>query len=97
MKKMLTLLVAASFALGTTSFAAAAPEKPKKKRDPAAVFKKLDANADGKLSVEEFVGKREGQKKEAAEKRFKRLDKDGDGSLTLAEFTAKPKKKKKDK
>ena len=54
-------------------------------------FKKLDANSDGKLSKEEFVGKRKGDKATKAEEMFKKRDKNGDGSLDLAEFTGKAK------
>jgi len=61
-----------------------AAEAPKP--DAAAIFKKLDANNDGKVSKEEFLK----DKKDAAkaEERFKKLDKDGDGFLTPEEFSA---------
>ena len=71
----------------------AAPDDDKKP-DLEEVFKKRDKDGDGKVSLEEFVGKRKDEAKEKAEKQFKRKDKDSDGFLTLEEFKAKPKKKK---
>ena len=69
----------------------ATPAKPKK--DPAEVFKKLDTNGDGKISLEEFKASKHAQKDpEKAEAQFKKLDKDGDGFLTLEEFSARGKK-----
>lgn len=58
------------------------------------VFKKMDKDGNGKLSLAEFVGKREGDKATKAEANFKKKDKDGDGNLTLEEFKAGGKKKK---
>ena len=41
--------------------------KPReKKKDPAAAFKKIDANSDGKVSLEEFTAGKDGTKKERA-------------------------------
>ncbi len=91
MKKLLCLALAMAIAVCWTVTSNAEGKKPK--RDPEARFKKMDKDGNGKLSLEEFVGKRTGEKKERAEKVFKRKDKDGDGSLTFEEF--KPKKKKK--
>ena len=68
--------------------AAAADEKPK--RDPEAAFKKMDANTDGFLSLEEFTGKKKDATK--AETQFKKRDKDGDGKLSLDELKAPGKK-----
>ena len=48
---------------------------------------------DDKVSEEEFLGKKTGEKAEKAKKLFARRDKDKDGSLTLEEFIAKKKKK----
>ncbi len=101
--------------LGVAGLLAAAPAahaggKPKagKKKDVgvAALFKKLDANGDGKLSVAEFakiteLGKGGGAKVKVkkAEKVFAKLDANGDGVLSLEEFKkiGELKKKKKDK
>ncbi len=46
---------------------------------------------DGSLSLQEFQGKKGGEK---AEKRFQKLDKNSDKSLTLDEFKSRKKKKK---
>src|SRR5262245_17608576 len=97
-----TLAIAASFAAAEEPKPAAPPaEAPaaadaKPKRDPAEAFKKLDANADSAVSLEEFkngpMGKRDPVKAEAA---FKSKDKDSDGKLTLEEFKARAQKKEK--
>lgn len=67
---------------------AADKEKKGHHMDAEARFKMLDTNGDGKLSVEEFVGKAEGKRAEAMKKHFAKLDTDGDGSLSLDEFKA---------
>ena len=64
----------------------AADEKPKP--TPEEAFKKLDKDSDGKLTIAEYKGKREGEKAAKAEEFFKKLDKDSDGSVTLEEFKA---------
>ncbi len=69
------------------SFAQDAPEKPERK-NPEAMFKKLDTNSDGSLSKEEFTSAMKGKKAEGAEKRFAKLDADSDGSISLEEFKA---------
>jgi len=82
-----------------SAMAAEGDEKPKKGGDPAAMFKKLDKNGDGKLSLEEYRGKAKGDRAAKVEARFKKLDKDGDGALTIEEFKGGAgggKKKKKD-
>ncbi|MGD9722880.1 MAG: hypothetical protein AB7O59_22210 [Pirellulales bacterium] len=85
------VLAAALMMLGASATYAAKADKPKK--SPEERFSKMDANADKKLSSDEFVGKKTGDKKDKAEKRFAKLDSDKDGSLSLAEFQAPPKKK----
>ena len=94
--KLILSLVALAYA--TSTAVAAEAEKAgegKRKRDPEAQFKKLDANADGSLSKEEWEAspmvKRDAER---AAKVFKAKDKDADGKLTKEEFTAERKRKK---
>jgi Ca2+-binding EF-hand superfamily protein len=89
MKKLLAVaLVAGLFAPALLS------AQEKKKPDPEAQFAKMDTNGDKKLSLEEFKGKRTGDKATKAEEQFKKMDKDSDGALTLEEFKARGKKAK---
>ena len=74
------------------------PEPPKteekKPVDVEANFKKMDADKDGKLTLEEFKAKKKGKQLENAEARFKKFDKDSDSKVTLEEFkTGQPKPK----
>jgi len=99
MSKVLTAVLTLAFVFSIAGFAAAADKKkPDGAKKPSAeeIFKKKDADSDGKLSVAEFKGKLEGDKAAKAEERFKKIDKNSDGSLSLEEFTAAftPKKKK---
>src|SRR5947209_2786348 len=62
-------------------------------RNPEALFKKLDANGDGKVTKEEFTkffeqvaAGRLKDRPQLIEKLFEKLDANGDGSLTLDEF-----------
>ncbi len=80
MKRLLILALCFGF---TASVMAA--DKPK--RDPEAIFKKLDKNSDGKVSKEEFSAVVKDAAK--ADKAFAKKDKNGDGFLTLEEFKAK--------
>lgn len=96
MKLILTLtalFVSASLAL------AAEGDKPKKpgegkpgegkRPDPAEMFKRLDANADGSLSKDEYLANpRAKQDPAKAGERFAMLDKDKDGKLSKEEFAA---------
>ena len=83
--KVLTTLLAV-LALGTFSVNAQAPKGEKPKMSPEEMFKKKDANGDGKVSKEEFTkGAKDAAKAEAG---FAAKDKDKDGNLTLEEFKA---------
>jgi len=95
MKKFLMMTLLAGLIACVSSDSAFAQKKRKKKRDPEKIFKRLDKNKDGKLSFDEFKGKREGKRLDRAKKQFKKRDKDKDGFLTLKEFKARRKKKKK--
>jgi Ca2+-binding EF-hand superfamily protein len=95
MKTLLTTLAAATVAV-TFAYAEDKPaaDAAKPKKDPAEVFKKMDANSDGSVTLEEFkavgMGKKDPAKGEAL---FKKKDKDADGKLSLEEYTAQPAKK----
>ncbi len=97
MKNILTSIIA----VAALSFAvnAADDAKPKKgegkKPDPEAMFKKLDSNSDGSISLDEWKAGPAGKKDAAkAEEIFKKKDKDGDGKLTKEEAAAHGGKKK---
>ncbi len=67
-------------------------DRPKLTREEQ--FKKLDKDGNGSLSIDEFRGKAEASKVEAA---FKALDTNGDGAVSLEEYVAGPQKKTKKK
>ena len=73
------------------------PKAAKAKKTPQDRFNALDEDGNKKVSKAEFVGKREGEKKDKAEKIFDKLDGDSSGDLTVAELTPakKPAKEKK--
>ena len=93
MSRLVCGLLTVVFVFGAALGVSAEDKKDKKKRDPKVVFAKLDKNGDEKLSEEEFIGKKTGEKADRAKKAFGKKDKDGDGSLSLEEFSAKGKKK----
>jgi hypothetical protein len=72
-RSTLSLILAAAAVAVITPLEAAAP-------DPASDFGKLDANGDGKVSLEE------GKKKAGFELQFETLDRDHDGFVTLEEY-----------
>ncbi len=99
MKKLITTLGALAFA-GSLSFAEDKPPGPPHggkdgppggRPNPEEAFKKLDANNDGSISLDEFkAGPMAQHDKDPAhvEVVFKQIDKDGDGKVTLEEFKA---------
>jgi Ca2+-binding EF-hand superfamily protein len=100
MKRFLSAMTVFGVALALSGVVTADEAKAKgkggkgtKKMNPEALFKKLDANGDGKISPDEFkklaeLGKGGKLKEhpEVLEKIFGRLDTNKDGSLSLEEF-----------
>jgi Ca2+-binding EF-hand superfamily protein len=90
LKKICVLAVVAGMFLPVLGTA-----QEKKGKTPEEQFAALDKNSDKKLSKEEYVAMREGDKKTKAEERFAAADKNKDGSLDIEEFKAIPAGKKK--
>lgn len=104
MKRLITLSAMVAFLFGTTLSAYGDDDdkgKGKGKRgagDPEAMFKRLDANGDGKVTKEEFAKMRENLPEKIKEKTkgkgngqlgdklFDLMDTNKDGSLSLEEF-----------
>jgi hypothetical protein len=76
----------------TTTPSTTTPAKPK--ADPAEVFKKLDTNGDGKVTLEEWMATKRAQKDpDKAKEQFQKKDKGNKGYLTLEDFVGKGGKK----
>ena len=99
MIRLLTGLAVLGVSMVLVTSVGAADEQKDKKRDPAALFKKLDTNNDGKISKDEFlkiadkIKAKAGDDKAAKitqmlEKVFDKLDTNKDGYLTPDEFKA---------
>jgi hypothetical protein len=62
-------------------------EAPRPHKPPEEIFKKIDTNGDGSLSLDEIKESPRGKQDPAkAEEMFTKKDKDGDKKLSLAEF-----------
>ncbi|MEA3211088.1 MAG: hypothetical protein QOE70_4145 [Chthoniobacter sp.] len=92
MKSITTILAVLALSAAVVT---AADEKPKaaegekKHGDPEAMFKKLDADNDGKVSEAEFLNGPMGKKDPAhAKEVFAKKDANKDGSLSLEEMKA---------
>lgn len=85
------LSLTAALACSASAFAGPAGKDEKKPRDPDQIFKRLDANGDGKLSFEEFKGQRP---EERAKKAFARMDANKDDAISREEFKLPERKKK---
>jgi hypothetical protein len=76
----------------TTTTPATTSGKPK--ADPAEVFKKMDTNGDGKVTLEEWMATKRAQKDpDKAKEQFQKKDKGNKGYLTLEDFVGKGGKK----
>jgi arylsulfatase A-like enzyme len=64
----------------------APPAPAPKQRSPEHFFKARDRNADGKVTLEEFIGDPKTRNVPALTKRFKKTDSNGDGKLSLEEL-----------
>lgn len=93
MKSITSILAILALAATVNAADEKKPEAGKKKASPEEMFKKLDKDANGSVSKEEFLASPQAKKDEAkATERFGKMDKDSNGSLSLEEMT--PKKKK---
>ena len=98
MKKLTLAGLCLASAVGIAS-AGPKPGKPGKPEggkhgpppNPEEIFKKLDADSNGTVSLVEFKeGPRAKKHAEKAEEHFKKIDADGNGEITLEEFKKAP-------
>lgn len=83
----------AMFLATSLSYGEEAPEKADKPKapNPEKMFKKLDTDGNGSLSLEEFKASPRGQKDPAkAEAAYKKMDADSKDGVSLEEFKAAP-------
>jgi Ca2+-binding EF-hand superfamily protein len=101
MIRMLSTVMVLGLVLAIGSGSAFAKGKKggnKPHKTPEEIFKSLDKDNDGKVTLAEFTAhKKDPEKKKKAEERFKAKDKNNDGSLTLDEMKAKVEKHHKKK
>ena len=88
MGKLLSYLAVVVVVVMTAGMVQAKEKQEGKAPDVEKMFAHKDTNGDGKLSLEEFLGKTPAEKAEKAKARFAKLDKDGSGDLSLEEFKA---------
>lgn len=95
MRSLLTAMLGLAMGLGAVSLIHAQDQKNDKDApEVEAQFKKLDKNADQKLSLEEFVdGRSSDQTEKQATDAFMKADKNKDNSLSLAEYKTTAEKK----
>jgi EF-hand domain pair len=80
------MILATSLSYGEE--APAKPDKPKAP-NPEKMFKKLDTDGNGSLSLEEFKASPRGQKNpDKAEEAYKKMDADSKDGVSLEEFKA---------
>ena len=84
MKKLFSSAVIASLVFGGFAPSFAQEKKDEKKPSVEELFKRLDKNGDSKLSKEEYVGKREADKKTKAEEAFAKAKADMDAANKAA-------------
>ena len=90
MKPTLLLILLLSLSLPVYAEDAPAQDEKKPKASPEETFKLKDKNGDGSLTLEEFIGKMEGERKTKSGENFAKKDANKDGKLEFEEFTTGP-------